>query len=124
MLDLQASDLREGGENAQPVPVSAVYPGHQRLDHALVSLGSEAPPHEGAERLVIRPTPRPNRLLTVKTGQCPAQRFLQPLSEKMQQGAIDPSFVISHRVTLEEVPTMYERWNNKEDGVIKVAWAP
>jgi threonine dehydrogenase-like Zn-dependent dehydrogenase len=65
-----------------------------------------------------------NRLLTVKTGQCPVQRFLQPLSEKILQGAIDPTFVISHRVPLQEVPEMYERWNNKEDGVIKVAWTP
>ena len=50
--------------------------------------------------------------------------YLQPLSEKIQQGEIDPTFVISHQVTLEEVPTMYERWNNKEDGVVKVAWTP
>lgn len=65
-----------------------------------------------------------NRLLTVKTGQCPVQRFLRPLSEKIQQGEIDPTFVISHRVGLQEVPKMYELWNNKEDGVIKVAWTP
>ena len=65
-----------------------------------------------------------NRLLTVKTGQCPVQRYLKPLSEKIQNGEIDPTFVISHRVNLQEVPTMYERWNNKEDGVIKVAWTP
>jgi threonine dehydrogenase-like Zn-dependent dehydrogenase len=65
-----------------------------------------------------------NRLLTVKTGQAPVQRYLQPLSEKIQRGEIDPSFVISHHVSLQEVPEMYERWNNKEDGVIKVAWTP
>ena len=33
-----------------------------------------------------------NRILTVKTGQCPVQSYLQPLSEKIQQGEIDPSF--------------------------------
>jgi len=65
-----------------------------------------------------------NRLLTVKTGQCPVQRYLGPLSEKIRQGEIDPSFVITHHVPLDEVPTMYERWNNKEDGVIKVAFTP
>jgi threonine dehydrogenase-like Zn-dependent dehydrogenase len=65
-----------------------------------------------------------NRLLTVKTGQAPVQRYLRPLSEKIQRGEIDPSFVISHHVRLEEVPEMYKRWNNKEDGVIKVAWSP
>ena len=65
-----------------------------------------------------------NRLLTIKTGQCPVQRYLKPLSEKIQKGEIDPTFVISHRVNLQEVPSMYDRWNNKEDGVIKVAWTP
>jgi threonine dehydrogenase-like Zn-dependent dehydrogenase len=65
-----------------------------------------------------------NRLLTVKTGQCPVQRYLEPLSEKILQGEIDPTFVISHKVRLEDVPRMYELWNKKEDGVIKVAWTP
>jgi threonine dehydrogenase-like Zn-dependent dehydrogenase len=65
-----------------------------------------------------------NRILTVKTGQCPVQSYLQPLSDKIQQGEIDPSFVITHTVSLEDVPKMYELWNNKEDGVIKVAWTP
>lgn len=65
-----------------------------------------------------------NRGLTVKTGQCPVQRYLPALSEKIQQGEIDPSFVISHHVSLDEVPKMYELWNEKADGVIKVAWTP
>jgi threonine dehydrogenase-like Zn-dependent dehydrogenase len=65
-----------------------------------------------------------NRLLTVKTGQCPVQRLLPSLAEKIQRGEIDPTFVISHHVSLQEVPEMYERWNKKEDGVVKVAWTP
>lgn len=65
-----------------------------------------------------------NRILTVKTGQCPVQRYLRLLSEKIQRGEMDPSFVISHHVSLQEVPKMYELWNNKEDGVVKVAWTP
>lgn len=65
-----------------------------------------------------------NRILTVKTGQCPAQRYLEPLSQRMLNGDVDPSFVITHRVTLDEVPEMYGVWNEKKDGVVKVAWKP
>lgn len=65
-----------------------------------------------------------NRLLTVKTGQCPVQRLLPCLAQKILQGEIDPTFVITHEVTLDEVPKMYDLWNKKEDGVIKVAWRP
>ena len=65
-----------------------------------------------------------NRALTVKTGQCPVQRYLPALSEKIQQGDIHPSFVISHHVPLDEVPGMYELWNEKQDNVIEVAWTP
>lgn len=65
-----------------------------------------------------------NRGLTVKTGQCPVQAYLPQLAEKIQGGEIDPAFVISHHVSLQEVPKMYELWNEKADGVIKVAWTP
>jgi threonine dehydrogenase-like Zn-dependent dehydrogenase len=65
-----------------------------------------------------------NRLLTVKTGQCPAQRFTRPLAEKIQRGEIDPSFVITHRTTLDEAPEIYELWNNKEDGIVKAVLKP
>jgi threonine dehydrogenase-like Zn-dependent dehydrogenase len=65
-----------------------------------------------------------NRGLTVKTGQTPAQRYLPQLAARMQKGEIDPSFVITHTVSLDEVPKMYDLWNKKEDGVVKVAWRP
>lgn len=65
-----------------------------------------------------------NRVLTVKTGQCPAQKYLRPLAEKIQRGEIDPSFVVTHRTTLDEAPAIYEKWNNKEDGIIKAVLRP
>jgi len=65
-----------------------------------------------------------NRLLTVKTGQCPAQRLLRALAEKIQRGEIDPSFVITHRTSLDEAPRIYEMWNNKEDGIVKAVLRP
>jgi threonine dehydrogenase-like Zn-dependent dehydrogenase len=65
-----------------------------------------------------------NRLLTVKTGQCPVQRYLRRLTEKILRGEIDPSFVVTHRVGLSEAPAIYEKWNNKEDGIVKAVLRP
>ncbi|MBI4528540.1 MAG: glutathione-dependent formaldehyde dehydrogenase [Deltaproteobacteria bacterium] len=58
--------------------------------------------------------------LTFKMGQTHVQRYLRTLLEKIEAGAIDPSFVITHRISLEEAPRAYEMFNNKEDGCIKV----
>ncbi|MCU4743072.1 zinc-dependent alcohol dehydrogenase [Natronoglomus mannanivorans] len=65
-----------------------------------------------------------NKALTVKTGQTHVQRYLNPLLEKIEDGDIDPSFVISHQVSLEDGPEMYETFNNKEDDCIKVVMTP
>lgn len=65
-----------------------------------------------------------NRIITVKTGQTPVHRYLKPLAQRMLNGEIDPTFVITHRVRLDDVPAMYKLWNEKKDGVIKVAWMP
>ncbi len=45
-----------------------------------------------------------NRSITIKTGQCHVQRYLKPLLERIQKGEIDPSFVITHRLPLEQAP--------------------
>ena len=45
-----------------------------------------------------------NRALTIKTGQCHVQRYMKPLLERIQKGEIDPSFVITHRMALEDAP--------------------
>ncbi|MXV64613.1 alcohol dehydrogenase catalytic domain-containing protein [Natronorubrum sp. JWXQ-INN-674] len=68
--------------------------------------------------------PLMNKALTVKTGQTHVQRYLNPLLEKIEDGEIDPSFVISHQVGLEDGPEMYETFNNKEDDCIKVVMTP
>jgi threonine dehydrogenase-like Zn-dependent dehydrogenase len=65
-----------------------------------------------------------NKGLTVKTGQTHVQRYLDPLLERIEAGDIDPSFVISHRKSLEEGPEMYETFNEKEDGCTKVVLEP
>ncbi|WP_306060095.1 zinc-dependent alcohol dehydrogenase [Natronococcus wangiae] len=65
-----------------------------------------------------------NKGLTVKTGQTHVQRYLDPLLEKIEDDEIDPSFVISHQVSLDEGPEMYETFNNKEDECIKAVMTP
>ncbi|MFL5683481.1 MAG: zinc-binding dehydrogenase, partial [Chloroflexota bacterium] len=61
-----------------------------------------------------------NRSLTIRSGQCHVHRYMQPLLERIQKGEIDPSFVITHRLSLEEAPMGYELFKNKLDGCEKV----
>jgi threonine dehydrogenase-like Zn-dependent dehydrogenase len=65
-----------------------------------------------------------NKGLTMKSGQTHMQRYMKPLLEKIEQGAIDPSFVITHRVPLVEAPAAYEAFRDKADGCIKVVLQP
>jgi threonine dehydrogenase-like Zn-dependent dehydrogenase len=61
-----------------------------------------------------------NRSLTVRSGQCHVQRYMRPLLERIQNGEIDPSFVISHRLPLRSAAEGYEKFVNKEDNCLKV----
>jgi threonine dehydrogenase-like Zn-dependent dehydrogenase len=65
-----------------------------------------------------------NRSLTIKTGQTHVHRYLAPLLDHIVSGRIDPSFVITHRMKLEDAPEGYEKFVNKEDGCIKVVLRP
>jgi threonine dehydrogenase-like Zn-dependent dehydrogenase len=65
-----------------------------------------------------------NRSLTLKSGQCHVQRYMKPLLERIEKGEIDPSFVISHRLPLDEAPRGYEMFLNKEDDCLKVVLKP
>ena len=65
-----------------------------------------------------------NKGLTVKTGQTHVQRYFAPLLEKIQNDDIDPSFVITHRLPLEEAPRGYEMFLNKDDDCLKVVLKP
>ena len=61
-----------------------------------------------------------NKGLTMKTGQTHMQRYMKPLFETIASGQIDPSFVISHRVGLEDAPAAYQKFRDKEEGCTKV----
>jgi len=65
-----------------------------------------------------------NKSLTFKMGQCHVQRYLRPLLERIENGEIDPSFVITHRLDLDETPRGYEMFKNKEDNCEKVVLKP
>ena len=65
-----------------------------------------------------------NRSLTIKTGQCHVQRYLKPLLERIQNGEIDPSFVITHRMPLEQAPEGFAMFRDKQDECIKVVLKP
>jgi threonine dehydrogenase-like Zn-dependent dehydrogenase len=65
-----------------------------------------------------------NRAITIKTGQTHVQRYLAPLLERVQSGEIDPSFIITHRLNLDEAPKGYELFRHKQDECIKVVMRP
>jgi threonine dehydrogenase-like Zn-dependent dehydrogenase len=65
-----------------------------------------------------------NRSLTIKAGQCHVQRYMQPLLERIRQGELDPSFVITHRLRLDQAPQGYEMFVHKQDNCEKVVLKP
>jgi threonine dehydrogenase-like Zn-dependent dehydrogenase len=65
-----------------------------------------------------------NRSLTIKTGQCHVHRYLKPLLEHIEKGDIDPSFVITHKMELEDAPVGYDIFMHKEDDCLKVVLKP
>jgi threonine dehydrogenase-like Zn-dependent dehydrogenase len=65
-----------------------------------------------------------NRSLTIRSGQCHVQRYTRPLLERIMAGEIDPSFVITHRMSLDDAPRGYEIFKNKEESCEKVVLSP
>jgi threonine dehydrogenase-like Zn-dependent dehydrogenase len=65
-----------------------------------------------------------NKGLTIRTGQTHVRRWTDDLLHRIEEGQIDPSFVVTHTVGLEEGPGMYKTFRDKEDGCIKVVIKP
>jgi threonine dehydrogenase-like Zn-dependent dehydrogenase len=65
-----------------------------------------------------------NKALRFAMGQTHVQRYTQPLLEKVQAGEIDPSFVVTHRLPLEQAPAAYKTFRDKKDRCIKVVLKP
>jgi len=62
--------------------------------------------------------------LTMKSGQTHVHRYLPLLMDKIEQGEIDPSFIITHRAKLDDAPELYKTFREKKDGCIKVVMTP
>jgi threonine dehydrogenase-like Zn-dependent dehydrogenase len=60
-----------------------------------------------------------NKALTIKSGQTHVQHYMKPLLGMIENGQIDPTFIISHRIGLDEVPEAFRMFRNKEDECIK-----
>lgn len=65
-----------------------------------------------------------NKGLTLKMGQTHVPHYLQPLLERIQKGEIDPSFVITHKMKLDDAPHGYEIFKHKKDNCIKIVLKP
>jgi len=65
-----------------------------------------------------------NRSLTMRTGQCHVQRYMKPLLARIERGDIDPSFVITHRMKLDEAPDGYAMFAKKQDDCVKIVMTP
>lgn len=57
-------------------------------------------------------------------GANPRAALYRPLLQKIESGAIDPSFIVTHRVKLADAPSAYKKFRDKEDGCIKVVLRP
>ena len=65
-----------------------------------------------------------NKGLTLRTGQTHVNRYIEDLLKRIEEGQIDPSFVITHKVPLERGPEMYRTFRDKQDGCVKVVLKP
>jgi threonine dehydrogenase-like Zn-dependent dehydrogenase len=65
-----------------------------------------------------------NKGLTMKSGQCHVHRYMKPLYERIRNGDIDPSFVITHRLELGLAPLGFETFKHKQDECVKVVLHP
>ncbi|RXT36370.1 zinc-dependent alcohol dehydrogenase [Bradyrhizobium betae] len=65
-----------------------------------------------------------NKGLTMRTGQTHVNRWTDDLLRRIEQGDIDPSFVITHTVPLQQGPEMYQMFRDKRDSCIKVVLKP
>jgi threonine dehydrogenase-like Zn-dependent dehydrogenase len=62
--------------------------------------------------------------LTFRMGQTHVHRYMRPLLDRVIAGQINPTFVISHRLTLEEAPEAYATFRDKQDSCTKVVLTP
>ena len=62
--------------------------------------------------------------ITMKMGQTNMHTYMKPLLGRIEKGQIDPTYIISHRISLEDAPEMYKVWRDKEQKVTKIVIDP
>lgn len=62
--------------------------------------------------------------ITMKMGQTHMHKYMKPLLERIEKGQIDPTYIISHRITLDQAPEMYKVWRDKKENVTKIVIDP
>ena len=65
-----------------------------------------------------------SRNITLKMGQCPAHTYIQPILKMIVEGKIDPTDIITHKLSLQEGEHAYKIFDKKLDGCIKVVLKP
>lgn len=65
-----------------------------------------------------------NKGLTVRTAQQHGQKYLPRLLEHARKGELDPSFLVTHRFSLEDSPRGYEMFKHKTDGCVRSVFVP
>ncbi len=65
-----------------------------------------------------------NKGLQIRAGQCHVHKYIRPLYERIRDGQIDPSFVVTHRLGLDQAPDGYETFKHKQDECVKVVLKP
>jgi len=62
--------------------------------------------------------------ITMKMGQTNMHNYMKPLLERVEKRQIDPSYIISHRISLDQAPEMYKVWRDKKQNVTKIVIDP
>jgi threonine dehydrogenase-like Zn-dependent dehydrogenase len=65
-----------------------------------------------------------NRGLTIRAGQCHVHRYMKPLLQRIEDGEIDPSYIITHTLKLSDAPKGYDLFKKKQDDCLKVVLKP
>jgi threonine dehydrogenase-like Zn-dependent dehydrogenase len=62
--------------------------------------------------------------LTLRMGQTHVHRYVRLLLTMVEDGRLDPSYIVSHRWPLDRAPEGYRMWNDKADDCTKVVLDP
>jgi len=65
-----------------------------------------------------------NKGLTLRTSQQHGQKYVPRLLDHVSRGELDPSFLVTHRFSLERAAQGYELFKKKQDGCVRAVFAP